>query len=241
MSQILKRLNNNEPGSSKLRVAGEVPSHRVRRASSGKRKFFLFVAIVLSSVVLAYQFKTRVFPALQSPTAPTLTVEEFQNQKNQSAIEAYQTGDASKSVAIFNDLIKEQPARPEFHINLAMALAKEGRFDLAQEALQVAVKLDPKNSYAFNNLGMIALQTKQQTLAEESFLRAIELNPSSPEILFNLASFYEKTGDLGRSIASYEKFVQKPGANKATVDQVRRRLPRLHSLSAQLLREEGDL
>jgi Flp pilus assembly protein TadD len=241
MSQILKRLNNNENGSAVLRPAAQVHSHRVRRASSTKRKFFLFVAIAFSSAVLAYQIKTRVLPAFQTAGTPSFTTEELQNQKNQSGIEAFQAGDAKKSITIFKSLVKEQPNRPEFHMNLAMAFAKDGHFDLAQEALQVAVKLDPKNSYAFNNLGMIALQTKQQGLAEESFLKALALNPTSPEILFNLASFYEKTGDLGRSIASYEQFVQKPTANKTTVEQVKRRLPRLHSLSAQLLREEGGL
>lgn len=241
MSEILKRLNNNNSGTGRLRPAGQVPSHRVRRSSSKKRMFFLFTAIAMSCGVLAYQIKTRVFPAFQSASTPAFTAEELQNQKNQTGIEAYQAGDAKKSITIFKQLVKEQPTRAEFHINFAMALSKDGHFDLAQESLQVAVKLDSKNSFAFNNLGMVAVQTKQFELAEESFLKALELNPTSPEILFNLASFYEKTGDIERSIASYEQFVEKPGANKSTVEQVKRRLPRLHSLNAQLSRDEGGL
>ncbi len=239
MSNILNRLKNlKNERTSVLRTAEPVVS---RFDSTKKRKsrtrVILFVAILIACSTLGYQAKLRFYPTPAPAAAPAIDLANLENQQNDLAITTYKQGDYTKSVEAFETLVNSHPKRAEFHVNLAMAYQQLSKFDKAQEQLQLAVELDPKDSYAFNNLGLLALQTKQLKLAEKSFTQAYELNSQSPEITLNLASYYEKTKQLKKSVVTYQRYLKLPKADQKTAELVKKRIPRLSSLSVQ--EEEG--
>lgn len=236
MSNILNRLKNLESERpSVLRAADPVVSRSQRSSKGNKRKrLILFVAIIISLAFgAAYQFRSHFLPAQPIVAEPVVTASLIENQKNELAVASYKLGEFSKSVEMLEGLVKAQPKRADFHVNLAMAYQQLSKFDKAQEHLQIAISLDPKESYAHNNLGLLAQQTKNSKLAEKSFEKAYELNPQSPEIVLNLASFYEKSNQLQKSVMAYQKYVALPKADQKIVELVKKRIPRLNSLSVQ--------
>lgn len=245
MSNILDRLKNLEnEQSSVLRTADPVVSRsrRAKKIDTRKRVAFLLTAITVASAGLAYKFKHLLIPNTPVAVAASLDLSQLENQKNDAAVADHQKGDYAKAVETLESLVKAHPKRAEFHLNLAMAYQHLSKFDQAHEHLKLAIEIDPKDSYVHNNLGMLALQTKKQELAEKSFLKAYELNSTSPEITFNLASFYEKSGQLKQSAETYQKYISLPNSDKAIVELLKKRIPRLNSLSAQAERateEEG--
>ena len=235
MSNILDRLKNlGNERPSVLRTADPVVSRsKVSKKGKSRKTVILFVAILIACCALGYQFKSRFYPVAPAAAAPVADPAQFENQKNDLAIATFKQGEFSKSVEAFETLVKEHPERAEFHVNLAMAYQQLSKFDKAQEQLQLAVTLDPKDSYAHNNLGLLALQTKQMKLAEKSFTQAYELNSESPEITLNLASYFEKTGQLKKSVVTYQKYLTLPKADQKTAELIKKRIPRLNSLSVQ--------
>jgi Flp pilus assembly protein TadD len=242
MSRILKRLENLENETTAvLRPVGRVSSSRKRRALRIRllRRLILFFSIVGSISYLANQLKNHYYPSGPVSRGPVVDQRAIQNQKNQIAVDAYTAGELDKAADLFKVLVLEQPNRPEFHINLGMTFFKAHDFESAEKEFKVATILDKNNSVALNNLGMVALQTKQFDLAEQSFLKAAELNPLSADIQFNLATYYEKVGKLNLAIVTYQKFIAHSSAQPNIIEQVKRRLPRLNTLSTQLERNEG--
>lgn len=246
MSNILDRLKNLEnERPSVLRTAEPVlprSYNSSQKTSSRKRVAFLFVAILVASSGLAYKFKHLILPNHQVAAAPVIDLTLAENQQNDRAVASYKKGDYNKSVEALEALVKAHPERAEFHVNLAMAYLQLSKFDKAEEQLKLAIALDPKNSVAHNNLGLIARQTKQEQLAEKSFTQAYELDSKSPEITLNLASHYEKTGQLKKSAEFYQRYIGLPNADRANVELLKKRIPRLNSLAAQTARfneEEG--
>ena len=235
MSNILDRLRNlKNERPSVLRTAGPVVS---RSRSNTRMRVVFFLAISVACSVLGYQNRHRFNSAPLPVAAPSADAAMIENQRNEAAIATFKQGDFAKSVEAFELLVKEHPERAEFHVNLAMAYQQLSKFDKAQEHLELATTLDPKDSYALNNLGLLALQTKQLKLAEKSFTQAYELNSQSPEITLNLASYFEKTGQLKKSVVTYQKYLSLPKADQKTAELIKKRIPRLNSLSTQ--EEEG--
>lgn len=243
MSNILERLKDLEhERPTVLNTAGAVPS-RAQRSSKKRRltPLLLFAAILISLAgFFAMQLKARFYPPAHEPTSPSVDVAQIQNQKNQIAVELYLHGEYGKSVESFEELTKSHPESVELHINLAMAYQQLAKFEKAQQELQFALEKDPKNTVALNNLGLLALETKQFKLAGQSLTKAYELESNSPQITLNLASFFEKTGQIKKSLQVYQHFIALSTADQATVELVKKRIPRLSSLSAQIDRNEGE-
>lgn len=65
---------------------------------------------------------------------------------------------------------------PELRFNQGIQHLKEGRVDMAVEALKSAVKEDPKNPYFQRGLGQAYAAKREWDKAIESYRRALELN-----------------------------------------------------------------
>src|ERR1700751_1845604 len=62
-------------------------------------------------------------------------------------------------------------------VESARAAADNGNLPVAEALLKRATEVDPKNKYAWNNLGLIYLQTRQDDQAIAAFQKQIEVNP----------------------------------------------------------------
>lgn len=80
-----------------------------------------------------------------------------------------------EAIAAFTELTQAYPELPEPYNNLAALYAKEGRYEDARVALEMATKANPGYALAYDNLGDLYLR-----LAGESYKRAQSLGSTSP-------------------------------------------------------------
>lgn len=79
----------------------------------------------------------------------------------------------AQAIAIFKDLITRYPELPEPYNNLAVLYAREGRYDEARQALEMAIRANPDYATALENLGDVDAR-----LAARSYRKALRLAPA---------------------------------------------------------------
>ena len=92
---------------------------------------------------------------------------------------------------------------------MAVALQAAGRTPEAVEQLVRAVRMNPKDYMAWNNLGFLR-ETSLRDLegAREAYERAIRLNPVLPESHFNLGRVCATLGKRDQALAHLRRFLE---------------------------------
>ncbi|MBI2607610.1 MAG: tetratricopeptide repeat protein [Candidatus Doudnabacteria bacterium] len=70
------------------------------------------------------------------------------------------------------------------------------------------LKYTPNNYRVVNNLGMSYAAAKQQDLAEQSYLKAIELDPNNAVAHHNLGNTYVETGQTEQALQQFKKAIE---------------------------------
>jgi tetratricopeptide (TPR) repeat protein len=118
----------------------------------------------------------------------------------EKTIEAYQ-----KAIAIRAD-------DAGYHNNLALALARNKKFDDAQAELTKAAQLDPPNAGKYYyNLGALLVNSGQTAASEEAFKKAIEADPNYADAQFQYATALSAKLTIGAD----GKMVPPPGMKEA--------------------------
>jgi predicted Zn-dependent protease/uncharacterized protein involved in exopolysaccharide biosynthesis len=108
-------------------------------------------------------------------------------------------------------------ARP--WLNYAVLMAEAGDWKRASEGYREALRRDPRNPLALNNLADLLTRnngdlTEALTLAEQ----AGRLMPDAPEVIDTLAHAYLRKGMTGNAVASYRKLMERlPGPERARI------------------------
>ena len=113
---------------------------------------------------------------------------------------------------------KEQHAELAFQQgNVLMML---GQVDRAIEIYADAIKLNPNNTYTYNNRGAAYGSKNSFDRAIADYTRAIELNPNYVDAYLNRGVAYGEKGDYDRAIADYTKAIQlKPDFAEAYINR----------------------
>ena len=90
-------------------------------------------------------------------------------------------------------------------IESARAAADSGNVSLAEVLLKRATEVEPKNKYAWNNLGLIYLQTRQNELAVAAFQKQIEVNPYDEFAYNNLGRVYWQERKYDDAVKAFNK------------------------------------
>ncbi len=83
-------------------------------------------------------------------------------------------GRRDEAMTTFKKLTIDYPELPEPYNNLAVLQAQAGQFDQARASLELAVRLQPSNPMALENLGDLYLR-----LAMQAYDHASQLNPKA--------------------------------------------------------------
>jgi Flp pilus assembly protein TadD len=83
--------------------------------------------------------------------------------------------------------------RPEAHINLGNLYLRQGRTKEAEEELNVALRLDPRNVPALVNLADVCRVTGREADAERHLRAAIKIEPRSAEAIHALGLVFVRT------------------------------------------------
>ena len=91
----------------------------------------------------------------------------------------------------------------KYNIQLGTAYLQQGRYDLAKEKLERAVKQNPKDPDVHTSLGLLYDRTGDLKLADKHFREALRLAPEKPDLINNYAIYLCKTGRVDDGV---EKF-----------------------------------
>ena len=81
---------------------------------------------------------------------------------------------------------------------------KEGRFDLAEQALRAAIASDPTNAEAIANLGISLANLGRTAEAQSRLQESLRLDDSNALVHFNLAVIYDRQGLDAQAVEEYE-------------------------------------
>lgn len=106
----------------------------------------------------------------------------------------------SKSRGIETNETNKNIAKSEALFAQAMALQQEGKIKKAQTLYRKAIKLDPDNVQALNNLGVTYMSQKRYKRAIMRFKDAIKIKHDYSDAYYNLACVYAKRNNTDRSL-----------------------------------------
>ena len=95
----------------------------------------------------------------------------------------------AEAIAVFSKLTEDYPELPEPYNNLAVIYAQQKQYDKAKQALEMAIRTDPRYATAHENLGDIYAR-----LASQAYDRALQIDPSSSSAQHKLALIRELMG-----------------------------------------------
>ena len=105
--------------------------------------------------------------------------------------------------------MKVLPADPQLLNNLGVALRKARRYDEAIAALELAVKAEPYDANMARNLAVAYRGAQRFEEAIPIYIKALELGDGGPpDLLFDLASCYEKNGQTDLAISTFERYIR---------------------------------
>lgn len=87
----------------------------------------------------------------------------------------------------------------------ALELYKQGKFKEAIDVFSTILEHDEGNAEIYNNMGLCYAKLNEIEKAEQSYNKAIEINPAIPQAYINLSDLYYKNNDLGSAIGTLER------------------------------------
>lgn len=120
------------------------------------------------------------------PAAPVAEVKKDPATQFEEALAALKSKDLAKARVGFALLAKEHPEFSGPLTNLAILDAKANAKPAAIAGFTRAIAANPRNAIAFNWLGILYRESKDYARAEQSYLKAIELNPAEASYVLNL-------------------------------------------------------
>jgi type IV pilus assembly protein PilF len=100
--------------------------------------------------------------------------------------------------------------RAQIHTERASEYFRLGRYPVALEAAQQAVDSLPTHAPAYNMLGIVQMELKQDAKARESFEKAIRLAPDDSESLNNLGWFVCQRDDPKSAQQYFDRALTNP-------------------------------
>jgi|WetSurMetagenome_2_1015567.scaffolds.fasta_scaffold00689_17 protein O-mannosyl-transferase len=96
----------------------------------------------------------------------------------------------NSNITLFKDVADKSPLKPRAHRSLGFAYLQQNLIDEAIKELQIAIRLKPDDSDAFNNLGLAYYKASRFDDAIREFSVALKLNQSNPKVTTNLGIAY---------------------------------------------------
>ena len=106
--------------------------------------------------------------------------------------------------------VRAPAARAKAHTELAAAYLERGSLGVAMEEVRLALKADASYAPAYNLLGLVQMDLRENGEAERAFERALQLSPTDPDSNHNYGWFLCRTGREEESVRYFLSAVKNP-------------------------------
>jgi type IV pilus assembly protein PilF len=100
--------------------------------------------------------------------------------------------------------------RAKAHADLAGAYYELGNFGVALEEARIAIQADPAYAPAYNVLGLVNMELKDNTAADGNFRRGLQLAPQDPDLNHNYGWFLCQSEREEQSIQWFMNAIRNP-------------------------------
>jgi type IV pilus assembly protein PilF len=100
--------------------------------------------------------------------------------------------------------------RARIRIELAAGYFAEGQNTVALDEIKLALQADPTYAPAYGLRGLVYMGMNNDSLAEESFQRSIQLNPRDPDALHNYGWYACQRGRYAQSSDLFQRALASP-------------------------------
>src|SRR5690606_26807246 len=104
----------------------------------------------------------------------------------------------------------ETRKRARIRLELASNYFEQGQTNVALDEIKQSIAADPTYTKAYVLRGLVFMQMNENRLAEESFQRAIQLNPRDPDALHNYGWFVCQQGKHAQAIDLFSRALASP-------------------------------
>jgi Flp pilus assembly protein TadD len=143
----------------------------------------------------------HLFPA---PTAQILAL-ELERGRFEQALMLDERGD-SQAAELYNKAIEEGDCIADAYCNLGIIESQNGNTAKAFDCFTTSLKHDPRHSIAHYNLGNLYFDADDFRLARIHYEMAAQVDPSFPNIYFNLALVHALNNDLAAAVSTLLKY-----------------------------------
>ena len=119
-----------------------------------------------------------------------------------------QADDPEKATESYRRAIELDPDDAVAHVNLGLALGKQGKLDEAIESFRRAIELDSNDADAHYNLGVILADQGKLDEAIQSHRRAIELDPKEAKAHNSIGYALDEQGKTDEAIESFRRAIE---------------------------------
>jgi tetratricopeptide (TPR) repeat protein len=114
----------------------------------------------------------------------------------------FDRGNLGQAMVLYQRALKIEPYHTTWY-NISNVYRKTGLIDMAIDALNHAITLNPWNSTYYVNLGNTQSLVGKNKEAIESYKSALSVNPNDAKANYNLANTLEETGNLNAAVHYY--------------------------------------
>src|SRR3989442_15031944 len=114
-------------------------------------------------------------------------------------------GDA-KAAELYRSAIEEEDCVADAYCNLGVLESKQGNTTKAFDCFTTSLKYDPRHSEAHYNLGNLYFDVNDFRLAQIHYEIAREVDPSFPNVYFNLALVQAINNDPAAAVTALSKY-----------------------------------
>lgn len=104
----------------------------------------------------------------------------------------------------------EERRRARIRLELASGYYQQRNFPVALDELRQALTIDPDFADAYGMLGLVYMELQENSLAEQSFRKALALTPQDPELNNNFGWFLCRSGRHTDSVPYFERAATDP-------------------------------
>jgi len=140
-------------------------------------------------------------------TQPSAQILNFASElgRFEQALMLDERGDLS-AAELYLKAIEEQDCVADAYCNLGIIESKRGNTTKAFDCFTTSLKHDPRHFEAHYNLGNMYFDVNDLRLAQIHYEMAVEMDPSFPNVYFNLALVQAINNDLGAAVSSLNKY-----------------------------------
>ncbi len=145
--------------------------------------------------------------AADLPPLPTPSVHGRNAVAFEQAIAAMRDDRMREAEAVLLELTRDQPELAGPWINLGQVYVALNQPEDAREAFQQAIRANPRNCTAYNELGVLSRQSGDFAGAEVHYRTCLEMTPSFKDAYLNLGILYELyLGKLPEALEAYRRY-----------------------------------